>query len=216
MVEENWKARAPVRDSSIWGAWTVELFWDTHTLLLSLTFLQRNLHPNSKDTKAQLLERVKANMRTPRSWTVLVWLMGRRSECCQHWYLCKLLPSSFIRLRMPFSSLVPRFNRDVSDVHESFNDTNNKRSTSPYSEARSNTSRSRKFFSYFATAIPRSIEYILLDVRTLRCVQCMFAAFPSPVPLLEYITLPILWWNRNKLQIKDAMPLYISKRSNDQ
>jgi len=26
----------------------------------------RNLHPNSKDTKEQLLERIKANLRTPR------------------------------------------------------------------------------------------------------------------------------------------------------
>jgi hypothetical protein len=32
-----------------------------------LTVEQRNLHPNSKDTKEQLLERVQANMRTPRS-----------------------------------------------------------------------------------------------------------------------------------------------------
>ena len=28
---------------------------------------QRNLHPNSKDTKEELLERVKANMRVPRT-----------------------------------------------------------------------------------------------------------------------------------------------------
>ncbi|EPE32309.1 hypothetical protein GLAREA_07442 [Glarea lozoyensis ATCC 20868] len=27
----------------------------------------RNLHPNSKDTKEQLVERVKANLRTPRA-----------------------------------------------------------------------------------------------------------------------------------------------------
>lgn len=30
--------------------------------------LQRNLHPNPKDTKEELLERVKANLRTPRTW----------------------------------------------------------------------------------------------------------------------------------------------------
>lgn len=33
----------------------------------SLTNSQRNLHPNSKDTKEQLLERINANMRTPRA-----------------------------------------------------------------------------------------------------------------------------------------------------
>lgn len=33
--------------------------------------LQRNLHPNANDTKSQLLERVKANLRTPRNWSYI-------------------------------------------------------------------------------------------------------------------------------------------------
>ena len=33
---------------------------------LSLTLAQRNLHPQNSDTREQLLERVKANMRIPR------------------------------------------------------------------------------------------------------------------------------------------------------
>ena len=33
---------------------------------------QRNLHPNSRDTNEELLERVKANLRVPRAWALMI------------------------------------------------------------------------------------------------------------------------------------------------
>ena len=67
---------------------------------------QRNLHPNSKDTDKELLERVKANMRTPRTWALV---MGRgdpfegtefwsRCEANEWNHACLLLPN-YLRIR---------------------------------------------------------------------------------------------------------------------
>ncbi|KAL2068702.1 hypothetical protein VTL71DRAFT_15040 [Oculimacula yallundae] len=58
------------KSSSGWLACSVpETTYDLYlccAVVLMSCFNQRNLHPNSKDTKEQLLERVKANLRTPR------------------------------------------------------------------------------------------------------------------------------------------------------
>jgi hypothetical protein len=58
------------------STWTIEEMrrWLSAVRVLSFSdrvwlilFIQRNLHPNPKDDREQLLERIKANLRTPRS-----------------------------------------------------------------------------------------------------------------------------------------------------
>ena len=45
----------------------------SHSIIVLICFIQRNLHPSSKDTDEQLLERVKANMRTPKAASWYIW-----------------------------------------------------------------------------------------------------------------------------------------------
>ena len=49
------------------------------------SFFQRNLHPNPKDSKEELLERAKANLRVPRTWKKKQWIFCGEIQVMAYW-----------------------------------------------------------------------------------------------------------------------------------